>query len=509
MAGPDEYILYTRKSNGRRSVPRQKAITSGYVAKLGGVIVAEFSDADRTAFRKIDGDQPERPDFDRMLALLRTRPGLKVAAWHADRLTRNQEDTTALVRVCAAGGNLVVTATGGTYDLANATGRKTFRNDASDAEFEVDHMRERMLPGRAEVAAEGRWLGGRRPFGWELDKNPMTPLPVSVPMLDADGEPVKGILRLRQAEADALAKAHRDVLDGATVAGIAREWNANGVLTSEGKRWTGREVTRVLRRARNCGLMEYQGQVTGIRASWPPVVDEAMWRAVVAVLDNPGRKTTPGPARKHLLSFIATCGVCNGPVFVSTTSGARERARGTRPVYRCRADSRGHVARDKAAVDDLITRLVIGRLSRSDAADLLAKDRRDELAGLNREARAIEEAMAADRRLQMEGLLSELEFASGRRQHQAQLARVRQEIADAGQADVLAQLAVDDPKASQEQREAVVRERWGRLGLDRKRAVIDALMVIVIMPAAKGRPAGWKPGTSYFDPRSVAVTWRR
>ena len=128
--------------------------------KLGGVIFAEFTDADSTAFRKMDGDQPVRDGFASMLALLRSRPGLKVAAWHADRLTRNQEDTAELIRVCASGGHLVVTATGGTYDLANATGRKTFRDDATAAEFEVDHMRERMLPGTGR-GGRGRPLAGR------------------------------------------------------------------------------------------------------------------------------------------------------------------------------------------------------------------------------------------------------------------------------------------------------------------------------------------------------------
>jgi len=364
-------------------------------------------------------------------------------------------------------------------------------------------MRERMLPARAEVAAEGRWLGGKRPFGWELGKNPVGD---GDPMLDEDGDPVKGILGLCPAEAEALATAHRDVLDGATVAGIARDWNERGITTSKGQRWRGAEVGRVLRRARNAGLMEYQGQVGGA-AQWPAVVDEATWRAVVAYLDAPGRKTTPGPARKHLLSFIATCGLCGGPVFVSSTSGAAERRRGCRTVYRCRADTRGHVARDQAAVDDLIRRLVIGRLSQEDAADLLVPDRRDELAALNREASGIEELMAADRRLQQEGLLTELEFAGGRRRHQARLARIRQQIADAGQADVLAQLVA--PEASQERREAAVREKWAKLGLDRRRAVVAALMTVAIMPATRGRPAGWRPGTSYFDPRSVRVEWRR
>jgi len=87
-----------------------------------------------------------------MLAALRSRPGMRVAAWHADRLTRNSEDTEELIRVCAAGGHLVVTASGGTYDLPTANGRKQFRADANDAAYEVDHGRERVLAARAEVA---------------------------------------------------------------------------------------------------------------------------------------------------------------------------------------------------------------------------------------------------------------------------------------------------------------------------------------------------------------------
>jgi len=112
--------------------------------------------------------------------------------------------------------------------------------------------------------------------------------------------------------------------------------------------------------------------------------------------------------------------------------------------------------RAQAAVDDLITRLVTARLSRQHAADLLAKDRREELAALNREAATIENAMAADRRLQLAGLLTELEFASGRRQHRDELARVRQAITDASQSDVLAPMIGDED--SQDRREAAVRE---------------------------------------------------
>ena len=76
VSGPIDYFLFLRKSNGRKAVPRQRAITSAYVLKLGGRVAQEFTDADRTAFRKVDGEQPKRDGFASMLAVLRCRPGL-------------------------------------------------------------------------------------------------------------------------------------------------------------------------------------------------------------------------------------------------------------------------------------------------------------------------------------------------------------------------------------------------------------------------------------------------
>jgi excisionase family DNA binding protein len=65
MAGPDvpESLLYLRKSNGRKAVPRQRVITTAFVIRLGSRIREEFPDADSTAFRKVDGAQPVRDEF--------------------------------------------------------------------------------------------------------------------------------------------------------------------------------------------------------------------------------------------------------------------------------------------------------------------------------------------------------------------------------------------------------------------------------------------------------------
>lgn len=493
----DEWVTYTRKSNGRKAIPRQKALVAQMIQRDdGGVVLAEFSDRDSTAYAKPGAARPKRDDFDRMLALLANRTGLRIGAYHADRLLRNSEDTAALIRVCAAKGHLIKTHSGGTYDLSTANGRRRLRDDASAAEFEVDHNTERVLAGRDEVAAQGRWLGGKRPLGWELDENPVDL--DGAPMLDEDGKPVNGILRLQGIEAGAIREACAAVLTGAPVNSIARQWNTAGLTGTLGARWTGNEVRRILLRPRNAGLMEHRGQVTG-KASWPEIIDEPTWRAVCAVLTDPRRKTTPGPTRQHLLSGIARCGKCGGPM-ICTTTGAGRGAK--RSVYRCRrgveGDS-GHVARDRGTLDAYIVAVVIERLSRPDAATLLLQKQESELPDLYRCKAAIETAMRASNDLRREGLLTPDEFREERREHQRQADELDERIAAAEQVDILAPM-LDDPK-----------EAWETRTLDQQRGIIDTLMTIVVHPQPRGRPKGWIPGAPYFDPTIIkqGIGWKR
>lgn len=493
-----EYVTYSRKSNGRKAVPRQKALIALMIQKQGGTVVpgCEFSDRDSTAFAKPGDARPKRDDFDRMLALLSSRTGLRIAAYHADRLLRNSEDTAALIRVCAANGHLIETHAGGVYDLSTANGRRRLRDDASAAEFEVDHNTERVLAAKDETAAAGLWLGGRRPFGWETD-----PAPVDQhgePRLDEDGEPLKGVLRLRAGEADALRQAHDDVIAGSSLNTIARQWNAAGITGTSGAAWTSREVRRVLLRPRNAGLQLHRGQVAG-KADAPAIVGEPTWRAVCSVLDDPRRRTTPGPARQHLLSGIARCGTCGGPM-VCTTTGPGRGAK--RAVYRCRRGAEGasgHVARDASTLDAYIIAVVIERLSRTDAAKLLLKQQESELPDLYRRKAAIETAMRASNDLRREGFLTPDEFRDERREHQRQADELDAMIAAAEQVDVLAPMLGDPQKA------------WETRTLEQKRGIIDTLMTLVVHPQPKGRTKGWTPGAPYFDSAIIkqGIEWKR
>jgi site-specific DNA recombinase len=491
----DDHLLYLRKSNGRKAIARQRAITAAYVRKRGGRIREEFADADRTAFAKAGNAAPERKRFAAMLAVLRANPGISVAAWHADRLTRNDSDTAELIRVCAAGGHLVVTPGGGTYDLSTANGRRRFRDDASAAIYEVDHNTERVLEARAEVAAEGRWLGGKRPFGWEPDPDP--PLDEDgEPWLDDDGKPKKGILRLRQAEAGVLAESTLDVIAGRGGATIERDWLAAGLRNAAGKpyRWT--EIRRLILRARNAGLMEHNGQVTG-KAHWPAIVTETEWRAACATLAGPSRRSSPGPARKHLLSFIARCGRCGGPVIASSTAqGVKDGGR--RGVYRCREGTRGHLTRDKAPLDALAAALVTGWFAREDAARILIRPddgRQLQLAALYSDKAEIEDRMMQRDRLHRKRVITDRMLEEGLAELREELAGVKERIAAASLADVLVPM-IGDPEGT-----------WEGMSLDQRRAAVRRLVTITLLPPRRGRPPGWRPGQSYFDPESVKVEW--
>ena len=465
----DEYVAYYRKSVGRAGISRQRTATEALVSQRGGRIIHAYTDTDRTAYQKPGQAPPKREDFDALIAHLAAVPGLRLAAWHCDRILRNGPDTERIIDTCAAGDHLVVTVRGGDYDLTTATGRKRIRNDAVDAQYEVDHAIERITAQKAEARTEGRWLGGRRPFGWQPDP-------------DAPGG-----LVLDEAEHAAITDAAAAILKGATTGSIARKWNEAGTLTSTRSRWTPNEVRRVMTRESNWASPP---------AKWPPLVGADTHRALCGILLDPARRTTPGPENRHLLSGIVRCGMCWEPMNASSTKRQTSRL-----VYRCRNGIAGregdHVARSVPALDEYVREVVIARLERPDAQGLLLRATVSELPALESERAALEQAMKSSNDLRRQGLLTDAEFTTERRDHQAKAVALDARITAARRVDILASW-VREPRAV-----------WESADLGQRRALIRELCEIVIAPQAKGRPRGWKPGQPYLDTDTVIFGWKR
>lgn len=496
LAVPDEWFLYLRKSVGYAGITRQRASTTDHLASRGGRVTGdgEFSDADKTAFRHdrddLDAPLPPRPRFDAMIAALGRRPGVGVAAWHIDRIGRDPEAAEILIRACRRdGGHLISTPRGGDYDVTTANGRKRLRADINDATHEVDHNTERLVEAKAEYAAEGRYLGGLRPFGWRTT-----------------GE--VGVLVLDEAEAALIRQGCADILAAVPVRAIARAWNDAGLTGSGGGRWTTSTVHKVLSRPRNAGLAEHRGQIVDLglgedgkpkRAQWPAITDEDTWRAVSAILSDPARRTNKGgTAPSHLLSGIALCGGCGIAVIVNAS------ADGT-PRYRCSRHARGlpktpgpHASRKVADIDAYIAYLAVGRMKQPDAAQLLRADRREDRAALTAKRNAAAAKARADFGLYQSGVITDLELGEARRKTREDTAAAEAGLAELDRADALAPF-LDSPQRA-----------WDAAVLERKRALVSALMYVTLIPGAKfSRPPGWKQGDGQFDPRLVDVRWAR
>jgi hypothetical protein len=176
---------------------------------------------------------------------------------------------------------------------------------------------------------------------------------------------------------------------------------------------------------------------------------------------------------------------------------ATARRRSTKPVYTCRSGK--HVIRNAAEVDAFVEALIVERLSRPDAAELLAPDQKGDTAQLHLRDAALQARLDELGRLAGEGEIDPSQLV----QATAAIRRQREEITAALAAmtagSVLAGVA-DAPDPARV---------WKGLDLSRKRAIVDVLVDVVILPARKGRRPGWRAGETYFDPATVEVHWKR
>jgi hypothetical protein len=239
--------------------------------------------------------------------------------------------------------------------------------------------------------------------------------------------------------------------------------------------------------------MVHRGKVVG-RAEWPPILDDGTWRGVCAVLGDPTRRTNTSVARRWLLSGLALCGICGDPVRSFSASAKRRK---TKPVYTCRTGK--HVIRNAAEVDAYVEAVILERLSRPDARDLLAPDQRTDTAALHTRDTALRERLDELGRLYGDGAIDALQLQAATASIRTQREQITAELAAASRGSVLAGVA-DAPDPA---------KVWEGLDLSRRRAIIDTLATITILPARRGRRPGWQPGESYFDPRTVDITPKR
>jgi DNA invertase Pin-like site-specific DNA recombinase len=461
--------IYCRISRDREGaglgVERQEQDCRDLAERLGWQVATVHVDNDLSAY----SGKP-RPGYKALLDDITAGRVDAVLAWHTDRLHRSPVELEDYIKVCEPRSVPTHTVKAGPLDLSAPSGRMVARQLGAVARYEVEHMQERQQRAKLQAATNGTWNGGRRPYGFE-----------------ADG------VTIRESEAQVIRAASEAVLAGRSLASLAKDLNDRGLRTSTGAEWGYGSLRRVLIRRRNAGLMQHRGEEIG-PAVWPAIVPEDQWRAVRAALTDSSRRTTPGNERRWLMSGLALCGVCGETV---RASSAGKGGRGHRPAYRCRVASGSHIVRDAPVLDDFIGDVIVERLRRDDAGEVLRQDQRVDTTELHIEAVAVRQRLTDLAAMYADGEVDARQLREGSERLRTRLDDIEQQIADASRSSTLHPFTKADP--------GVV---WDGLDLAQKRAVVNTLMTVTIHRTRKGRPPGWKPGQPYFDPGSIEIAWK-
>ncbi|HEX4721435.1 MAG TPA: recombinase family protein [Pseudonocardiaceae bacterium] len=445
-------LVYCRISDDphglQAGVERQEAACRKLAEQLGWTVLDVLVDNDISA-----AGTKRRKAYERLLVDLAAGRAQAVIAWHPDRLYRKLADLERFIDVVNAHHIAVRTVSAGEVELSTPTGRAMARTAAVWAGHEVEHGIERMRAAKAEAAAAGKYRGGRRRRGYEPDG-----------------------VTIRKSEAKQMRDAADRILAGEDPGDVAHD-SANSIAAEWGIHPS--TLRRILTNPHNAGLIVHEG--AEYPAQWPGVFTMAQYRGLCAIYADPDRNS--GGARGErvwLGSGLYLCGRCkNGTTMKIGGSG----------VYRCKTTA--HLARVAQTVDDYVQDVLVGILTRPGTKLRLHDVPEEDIAAMQAEAVAIRE--------EIDGLARE----RGRRQITAREYQLMSEPMKTDLAKIEARMTAS---ASRSPLSGIadaedVRAAWKSAPISRKRAILNALAVVTVLPAPRGR----RPDGGYFDSASVEV----
>ena len=413
----------------------------------------------------------ERPDFKRLLHLVETGQVGAIVAQAMDRLCRNQRDGVNLLQSCKRHKVKLAFLNGGDLDLSSSMGLFVANMMILMAELETNTKAERQTLANRQRAQLGVVrIGSPRPFGWMEDR--ITPHPVEGP---------------------AVVEGYATILAGGSIRSVVARWNAAGLAPPQGPRkatkeqgrsahWRSGQVKNVLLNPRHCGRTSIGGVIEGeVRyrnngggrhepVETTKLVDDDTYTAARALLTDQGRTTAVRGVRS-LLGGIALCH-CGVPVV------AGQSPRG-KPSYRHQpppgmSDGRPHIGRQREPVDRYISGLVVARMSREDAKDLLRRD--DDGPDLRELWRQREAVMTRAR--EVAEAFADPTFAMGVEQVRAANEKLAARLAEIDAAiEACSQASVLRPLVGVEN----VAAAWDAMHVDQKRAIIRELFAHITL----------------------------
>jgi site-specific DNA recombinase len=453
--------IYARLSQDRSGeslgIDRQETLCTALAAAKGWHVAEVYVDRDLSAY-----SGKRRPAYERMLDDLKNQRRDAVIVVDQDRLTRTPRELESFIDLADAN-RIALASVSGEVDLSTSDGRFRARIMGTVARQESEKKSERLKRQRDQSARLCRFQGGRRPFGYEPDG-----------------------VTIRKAEAKLIKEAARRVLEGESLRRIAIDWNAREIPASSGGKWVVTSLRQLLTGPRLAGLRVHQGEVIA-DAEWPAILHRDTHERLRAVLGDPRRAQLGRPA-VYLLAGLLRCSRCGAKMHSSRRPDGSRR-------YMCppAPTGCGRIAVVSEPLETLIAEAVMVRIDTRKVRRAMATPKRkrkrphddgDDFASIERDL----EDLASD---YGEGRVTRREWVAARAPLERRRDEARRAISSTVDEHVLEPLARGDD----------VRANWEKLDIDRRRAVIRALIDrVVIRPGTPGRKA--------FDPERVDVVWK-
>ena len=295
--------LYARVSSDRQdvdlSVAAQLRALRDYAERNGYLVAREYVDEAES------GRIADRPQFTRMLdeASKPESPFREILVWKFSRFTRKREHAVAFKSMLRRRGVRVVSITEQADDTP--TGKLLEAIIESVDEFYSENLAQEVTRGMREAASRGFWMTSYAPYGYKR---------VHV----QDGPAMRPTLELNP-PADAVVRRIFDmVLQGKSILDVVKTLNAEGIPTTNGKKWLKTTIHSMLDNEAYTGAV-----VWGINAKdkAPPVRVEDAHPAIITKGEfhrakkllgsrapkrmNPRRASSP-----YLLSGLLRCETC-------------------------------------------------------------------------------------------------------------------------------------------------------------------------------------------------------
>jgi site-specific DNA recombinase len=359
--------VYGRESKGEaKSIADQLEIGEDAVSSLGWVLAGRYQDDSSASARR----RRERKDWDRLRADTEAGRLDVIVIWKMARGSRDI-DWFPLLETCAERGVLIhLLADRRTYDPRQDGDWKYLASAAVDGIGYVKGLGADVQRGVDMAAAKGL-PHGRAPFGYgrSYDEN-------------------RKALRMPNEHADTVREIFRRLDAHTPIITLTEDLRARRVPSPSGTGWHRKTIRTIATNRSYVGIRRHAGQ--DHPAQWPAIVDESMFWRVQALLGDPERKTTKQGQVKWLLSHLVKtpCG--------SVLNRKTPRRPNSPDSLACGRD--GCVSVGRQDLDEVVTRVILGRLALPNARKLfLADDKQIEAAKgeLARYEQQIEEARAS------------------------------------------------------------------------------------------------------------------